>query len=193
VAVCIANGYASVGRGPFVTRGRYWVPFFGRRTRACLHGNLVEFLETISPLIGEAMHRFHLEKEASTRRRTIPFAGDRDDANSMDNQCSRRSRGRAAFLAGVHRPEPGGHPGWGWIDALHPEDRDHVAGCMVTRRGIAVFVCDRVPGPAGRWRVSRFSPCAAVPVIEPDGAIPEWWEPAPNITEHRRADEELKP
>jgi len=79
--------------------------------------------------------------------------------------------------------------GWGWLDALHPDDREHTA--YVWSAAVAAKrVCDieyRLRRDDGVYR--DFS-TRAVPVRGDDGAIREWVGICTDITERKRIDEQ---
>src|SRR6478672_10765449 len=63
--------------------------------------------------------------------------------------------------------------GWGWLDAVHPEDQAHTAAVW----SAAVTTCQlyemehRLRRHDGEY---RYMSVRAVPVLEPDGSIREW-------------------
>nr|ASV46944.1 hybrid sensor histidine kinase/response regulator [uncultured bacterium] len=77
--------------------------------------------------------------------------------------------------------EARGADGYGWADALHPEDRDVVVADLraAAARGDARFECrvrirrapGAVPADAAAWRHTLLR---MVPVLDPDGRVLEW-------------------
>jgi len=79
--------------------------------------------------------------------------------------------------------------GFGWLDALHPEDRERVS--KQWRRTLAErtpmeMEC-RVRHSSGDW---RWTMVRVVPVLNSDGSVREWIGSNTDITELKRADEE---
>jgi PAS domain S-box-containing protein len=79
--------------------------------------------------------------------------------------------------------------GWGWLEAIHSDDRDRVAtgwSRAVESRG--VFEDEyRVRRADGEYRHTQGR---AVPVTEPDGRVREWVGVNTDISDRRRAEEE---
>ncbi|MBD2205111.1 PAS domain S-box protein [Calothrix sp. FACHB-1219] len=76
---------------------------------------------------------------------------------------------------------------WGWIDAIHPEDRPHsfdAWSTAVAKRGIYETEY-RLLGKDGNYRY--FSVCG-VPVLEADGSIREWIGTCTDIHERKLAE-----
>ncbi|HEX6927385.1 MAG TPA: ATP-binding protein [Longimicrobiaceae bacterium] len=79
--------------------------------------------------------------------------------------------------------------GWGWFNAIHPEDREATASvwqaALANRRPLEVQ--HRVRRHDGQYRA-----CVArvVPVLEPDGQVREWVGTHTDVTEHARMQEE---
>ncbi|MBV9746985.1 MAG: PAS domain S-box protein, partial [Acidobacteriia bacterium] len=81
--------------------------------------------------------------------------------------------------------------GWGWVDALHPEDRArHVeAWQAATASGKALEVESRLRGADGEYRWVLFR---GVPLRDRSGKIVKWYGRSTDITELKRAEEERK-
>ena len=81
--------------------------------------------------------------------------------------------------------------GWGWLDAILPEDRDRVGEAW--RRAVAqrdlYEVEYQLRRDDGVWRNMQ---ARGVPVIEEDGSIREWIGACSDITERKRAEENLR-
>ncbi len=81
--------------------------------------------------------------------------------------------------------------GWGWIDAVHSEDREQVETkwrhAVETRRAYE-FVY-RVRRHDGEY---RYLATRGVPVLEKDGTIREWVGTCTDITERKRAEDMLR-
>ncbi|ATB29628.1 sensor protein [Melittangium boletus DSM 14713] len=81
--------------------------------------------------------------------------------------------------------------GWGWLDAVHPEDRERVARTW----GEALAACTpfeqeyRLRGADGAYR-HMFA--RAVPVVEKDGSVREWVGALRDVTRKRLAETELE-
>jgi PAS domain S-box-containing protein len=80
--------------------------------------------------------------------------------------------------------------GWGWLEAIHPDDREQVA--TVWQRALL----DKVPVEA-EHRMRRHDGAFrsmlvhAVPLLSPDGEVEEWIGTVSDITERRQAEERL--
>jgi PAS domain S-box-containing protein len=81
--------------------------------------------------------------------------------------------------------------GWGWMNALHPEDRDRTA--IAWRNALQTrSLCEteyRVRQHDGDYR--RFA-LRSVPVLEDDGNIREWVGTISDITEKQKTEESLR-
>jgi PAS domain S-box-containing protein len=81
--------------------------------------------------------------------------------------------------------------GRGFLDAVHPDDRDRADG--VWQAGFA----DKLPYDV-EFRLRRHDGTYAevlsrgVPVLEDDGSVLEWLDTCIDLTEHKRADEEVR-
>ncbi|WP_260447087.1 PAS domain S-box protein [Nostoc sp. 2RC] len=81
--------------------------------------------------------------------------------------------------------------GWGWLDAVHPDDHAHSIeawNTAVANRGIYKTEY-RVRGKDGIYRY--FSVCGA-PVLEADGSIREWIGTCTNIHDRKLAEQTLQ-
>lgn len=81
--------------------------------------------------------------------------------------------------------------GWGWLDALHPDDRERTrAGwiaAVAARDAIEIDCRVRRHDAEYRWLLVR-----GVPVLEADGSVPEWVGTATDITERKHAEAALR-
>ena len=80
------------------------------------------------------------------------------------------------------------YAGWGWLDAVHPEDRDRVAElwreCLA---GLGLFHAEfRLRRRDGVW---RYCEVRAAPVMGPDGSVREWVGVNSDITARREAED----
>jgi PAS domain S-box-containing protein len=80
--------------------------------------------------------------------------------------------------------------GWGWIESLHPNDRERTAEIWSQAvRDRALYQTEyRLRRHDGQY---RHVSVRGVPVIEPDGRIREWIGACTDITEKKTAEEEL--
>ena len=83
------------------------------------------------------------------------------------------------------------YQGWGWVDAVHPDDRAQAAEiwaeCVETARPYAVEY--RLRRHDGAWRDTEVR---GVPVLAEDGAIREWVGLNIDITARKEAEAELE-
>ena len=83
------------------------------------------------------------------------------------------------------------YQGWGWVDAVHPEDRaraaDAWAACVETRRPYEVEY--RLRRHDGVWRAMEVR---GVPVLSEDGTLREWVGTCVDVTERREAEAEAE-
>ncbi|HEV7439458.1 MAG TPA: response regulator [Methylobacterium sp.] len=83
------------------------------------------------------------------------------------------------------------YQGWGWVDAVHPDDRAHAAEvwaeCLEARKPYQVEY--RLRRADGVWRDTEVR---GVPVIEADGSIREWVGLNVDITERKEAEAEVE-
>ncbi|HEV2461681.1 MAG TPA: PAS domain-containing protein [Ktedonobacterales bacterium] len=81
--------------------------------------------------------------------------------------------------------------GWGWLDALHPDDRERTraAWTAAVAAGDAIEMDCRVRRYDGeyRWLLVR-----GVPVLEADASVHEWVGTATDITEREQAEAALR-
>ncbi len=81
--------------------------------------------------------------------------------------------------------------GWGWLNAVHPDDRSHTAqvwSAAVANRHL-YQVEHRLRRYDGEY---RYMSVRGVPVLEPDGSIREWLGVHTDITDRKRVEEALK-
>ncbi len=79
--------------------------------------------------------------------------------------------------------------GWGWLDAIHPDDRERTArtwSAAVAGR-TEYDIEHRVRRYDGEY---RYMTARGVPVLNPDGSVREWVGAHTDITLRRRAEEE---
>ena len=81
--------------------------------------------------------------------------------------------------------------GWGWADALHPEDRQRaVASWAKALETGSLYEAEyRIRRKDGEYRTVA---ARAVPVLETDGRVREWVGSCSDITERQRAEEEIR-
>jgi PAS domain S-box-containing protein len=81
--------------------------------------------------------------------------------------------------------------GWGWLDAVHPDDRAHASRLWhASVASHAVYdVCYRVRRADGEY---RWTNARAVPLRHQDGSIREWIGTNTDVTEQRRAEEAVR-
>ena len=101
-------------------------------------------------------------------------------------------RGGDPLLGGVHRPGIAEYAGWGWLDAIHPLDRDRAADGLETvagRRRSPYEVEYRLLRRDGEYRqvIAR-----GVPVLDTGGALREWVGTCEDVTEQRKAEASLR-
>jgi PAS domain S-box-containing protein len=79
--------------------------------------------------------------------------------------------------------------GMGWLDAIHPEDRAEAEACWKAAvQGVDLYAGEyRVRRADGEWRIMS---ARAVPILE-DDQVREWVGMHTDITERRRAEQEL--
>ena len=81
--------------------------------------------------------------------------------------------------------------GWGWLDALHPDDREWTRAAWtaaVAARDAIEMDC-RVRRHDGEY---RWLQVRGVPVLEADDTVPEWVGTATDITERKQAEVALR-
>jgi PAS domain S-box-containing protein len=81
--------------------------------------------------------------------------------------------------------------GWGWLDALHPGDRDRVRDrwTRTVASGENYEVEYRLRGPEGRW---RWTAARAAPLRDAAGRIVEWLGVNTDIDARKRAERALR-
>ena len=81
--------------------------------------------------------------------------------------------------------------GWGWVDSLHPEDRERTRAVWSEAvRARSVYETEyRIRKSDGEYR--HFA-ARGVPVLQADGSVREWVGTCTDITERKRAEEALR-
>ena len=79
------------------------------------------------------------------------------------------------------------HRGWGWLDAIHPDDREKSerAWTVAMRARSVYHVEHRLRRADGEY---RYMTGRAVPIFEPDGAIREWVGVHTDVTDQKCAE-----
>ncbi|OUL19762.1 hypothetical protein BV378_31585 [Nostoc sp. RF31YmG] len=84
---------------------------------------------------------------------------------------------------------PAQYKGWGWVDAIHPEDRQSIVAiwkAIYATRSVAVAEY-RVRRHDGEYRHMSIR---SVPILDETGEIQEWVGMCVDITEHKQAEAE---
>jgi PAS domain S-box-containing protein len=186
--ICIKSGFASVAVVPIRYQGEALGAIHLADERpGMFQEEIVGFMETIGPLIGEAAYRFNIQeklRQSEERYRSLVVA-------TTQIVWTTNARGEVEGdiaswreVTGQSREEI---QGWGWIQALHPDDRERVIAAwshaVETRSPYAVEY--RIRRADGEYR--DFS-VHGVPVIGPDGALEEWVGACTDVTGQKRAD-----
>ena len=81
--------------------------------------------------------------------------------------------------------------GWGWVDSLHPEDRERTRAVWSEAvRARSVYETEyRIRKSDGEYR--HFA-ARGVPVLQADGSVREWVGTCTDITERKRTEAELR-
>jgi PAS domain S-box-containing protein len=83
------------------------------------------------------------------------------------------------------------YQGWGWLDAVHPDDRGHAAdawaACVEARQTYEVEY--RLRRHDGAWRAMEVR---GVPVLAEDGSLREWVGTCVDVTERKEAEETVE-
>ena len=81
--------------------------------------------------------------------------------------------------------------GWGWVDSLHPEDRERTRAVWSEAvRARSVYETEyRIRKSDGEYR--HFA-ARGVPVLQADGSVREWVGTCTDITERKRTEEALR-
>ncbi|MEG4808325.1 PAS domain S-box protein [Microcoleus sp. F8-D3] len=83
------------------------------------------------------------------------------------------------------------YKGWGWLDAMHPDDRAHVGSiwsAAVANRSLYEDEL-RMRRYDGEY---RYMSCRGVPILNADGSIREWIGANTDITDRKLAEEALR-
>lgn len=80
--------------------------------------------------------------------------------------------------------------GWGWLDALHPEDRENTAAAWAEAiEGGTLYETEyRLRRHDGEY---RYFTARGVPVLNADGAIREWIGTCTDITDRKRTEDQI--
>ncbi len=151
---------------------------------------LVQFLRGLTPLIGEAAHRFDIEsdlRQSEERYRSLVQASAQivwttdPKGEVIDDVPSWRA------FTGQSWDEV---RGWGWVDALHPDDREQAE--IVWRNALAKATMYQT-----EYRIRRANgdyydfAVRGVPVRDPAGTIREWIGACVDVTERRDASRKI--
>jgi PAS domain S-box-containing protein len=81
--------------------------------------------------------------------------------------------------------------GWGWLDAIHPDDRTHASEAW--QKAVSAKCVYEVEYRIRR-RDGQYQPFSVrgVPVLEADGTVREWVGTCTNISKRKRAEEKLQ-
>ncbi|MBE7248325.1 MAG: PAS domain-containing protein, partial [Actinomycetospora chiangmaiensis] len=83
------------------------------------------------------------------------------------------------------------YQGWGWLDAVHPDDQGHAAdawaACVEARQTYEVEY--RLRRHDGAWRAMEVR---GVPVLAEDGSLREWVGTCVDVTERKEAEEAVE-
>ena len=127
----------------------------------------------------EALHRSE-ERFRSLVTASTNIVWTTDASGAMVDE----SRSWEAFTG--QQPDEYTAPGWGWLDAIHPEDRQHAA----TRWRSAIEAAEpvetsyRLRRGDGEYRRMAVS---AIPILGPDGALREWVGTSTDVEEEQRS------
>ncbi len=190
--VCIKSGYASVAVIPVQYRDVVLgVIHIADRKPGVFGEETIGFLEAISPLIGEAGYRFGVEESLlkSVERYHSLVAATAQivwTTNAQGEVADDLPSWRA--FTGQSLEEIRGK---GWADALHPEDVQRVTAewqhAIATH---SLYQTEyRIRRADGTYRDFAVR---GVPVYESGNIIREWVGACTDITERKKADEQLK-
>ena len=189
--VCVKAGFASVAVVPIRYNGfALGVIHLADEQPGMFTRDVVEFMESISPLIGEAAHRFSVEEELrKSEQRYYSLV-----AATSQMVWTTTAQGEVAGDIPSWRAFTGQSleeiQGWGWSHALHPDDRERTAAIW-SRAVSARSLYDteyRIRRADGEY---RYFAVRGVPVLEPNGGVREWVGTCTDITEHKRAEQEI--
>ncbi|MFC4425008.1 PAS domain S-box protein [Deinococcus navajonensis] len=81
--------------------------------------------------------------------------------------------------------------GWGWLDAVHPEDREHIRAAWQTAlKTESLYATEqRLKRHDGQYRLMQVR---ATPIPNRDGSVREWVGTHSDITEHKQAEAQLR-
>jgi len=183
--MCVKRGFASIAILPirFHDETLGAIHLADERSGA-FSLEVINFMETIVPLIGEAVHRFNVEAELrknEARYRSLVVA-------SSQIVWSTNAAGEVADDLPFWRAYTGQSReeimGWGWTNVIHAEDRrratDAWAQAVSTR---SLYDSEfRIRAVDGEYRDFAVR---GVPVIDPDGALREWVGTCTDITQRK--------
>lgn len=188
--VCVKYGFASLAVLPISYQGRtLGVVHLADERPDRFPSEVVVFIETIIPLVGEALQRFDMEtklRKNEERYRSLVIA-------TAQIVWTTNTTGEVADdlpdwrkFTGQSREEIRGQ---GWIGALHPDDRQRTAA--VWEQAVATRSLYKT-----EYRLRRFDGCyldfavRGVPVIAPDGTVREWVGTCTDISQQKAMEAE---
>lgn len=162
---------------------------FGTRTRTRFEPNEVEMMKAVTNLVAIAMHRLQTEqalKESENRFRALVMTSSQVLYQMSPDWAEMRQLQSDTFLANTEKPNRN------WLnDYIFPEDQEHIMAVIrdaVTNK--TPFEQEhrvrRADGSEG-WTFSR-----AVPLMDADGHIVEWFGAATDITDRKQAEKTLQ-
>ncbi len=188
--VCAKYGFASLAVLPIRYQGRMLgaVHLADERPDR-FPPEVVEFIETIIPLVGEALHRFDMEaklRKSEERYRSLVIATAQIVwTTNAAGEATDDLPGWRKFT-GQSREEIRGQ---GWIGAVHPDDRQRTAA--VWEQAVATRTLYNT-----EYRLRRFDGCyrdfavRGVPVIATDGSVREWVGTCTDISQQKAMESE---
>jgi PAS domain S-box-containing protein len=185
---CVAQGFASVAVTPLQYQGRVvGAIHLADRRPGCVGPEVMRFVESIAPLIGEAIHRFNVEEELRASDRLLRAVFDEAfqfmgllDADGALLQINRT----ALRFAGTRHAEVEGRPLWEWSAWSWSRQAQKRLRAAVAEAAAGRFVRyeEELHGAGGKARTIDFS---LKPVRDEKGRVARIIAEGRDVTELR--------
>ncbi|MDQ3563232.1 MAG: PAS domain S-box protein [Pseudomonadota bacterium] len=174
----ITHDFATIGRRTMLLNARKLSDAEGRPARILLGIQDITEILQFQVAVRESQTRYQALVDASAQS---VWTADSNGAVVEDSPSWR------AFTGQTYEQ----WKGFGWLDTLHPEDRERVS--ELWQRAVAqrtpMQTLYRVRHVSGEW---RWTAVRAVPVLNPDCSVREWVGMNVDITERKQAEEALR-
>jgi PAS domain S-box-containing protein len=151
----------------------------------------VSFLQAVANFVAEAVERHRVEqslRRSEARYRSLVTATSAAVWTTNAEGVTEEPSPSWQLLTGQSHED---YLGWGWLEMVHPDHRERVregwSRSHAQKRTHEAEYLLRAPNGEYRWTHVR-----AVPVLDPDGTVREWVGMNVDITDRKRAEEQVQ-